>query len=99
MNVIMPNGASGFYPAPTNHIHEDPTPLDQAVYIPSVGPGYAMAAHARNWARALPEGVGDGDLNFLDPANPLFRISHAMSSAGLAYRQKQPCIIQTRDRS
>ena len=39
MNVIMPNGASGFYPAPTNHIHEDPTPLDQAVYIPSVGPG------------------------------------------------------------
>ena len=99
MNVIMPNGASGFYPAPTNHIHEDPTPLDQAVYIPSVGPGYAMAANARNWARALPEGVGDGDLNFLDPANPLFRISHAMSSAGLAYRQKQPCIIQTRDRS
>ena len=33
MNVSLPNGASGFYPAPTNHIDGDPTPYDQAVYM------------------------------------------------------------------
>jgi hypothetical protein len=55
MNVVMPNGASGFYPAPTNHIQGDPTPLDQAVYIPSVSPGYAMAAYDQNWQRPLPQ--------------------------------------------
>ena len=99
MNVQLPNNAAGFYPAPTNHIVGDPTPLDQAVYIPSVTPGYAIAAHEQNWSAPLPAGIGAGDLNFLDPANPLFRISHVMSSAGQALLQKQPCIIQTRDRS
>jgi len=67
MNVSLPNGASGFYPAPTNHILGDPTPLDQAVYIPSVTPGYALAAYDQTWARALPEGINPGDMNFLDP--------------------------------
>ena len=99
MNVSLPNGASGFYPAPSNHILGDPTPLDQAVYIPSVQPSYAMAAYDGKWDRDLPTGVNPGDLNFLDPANPLFRITHAMSSAGLAYKQKRPCIITQRDRS
>lgn len=99
MNIQLPNGASGFYPAPTNHIEGDPTPLDQAVYIPSVSPGYAMAAYEQKWKRPLPAGVGPGDLNFLDPANPLFRISHVMSSAGQALSQKRPCIITERDRA
>lgn len=99
MNVSLPNGASGFYPAPVNHILGDPTPLDQAVYIPSVQPSYAIAAYEAKWDRDLPAGVGDHDLNFLDPNNPLFRISHAMSSAGLAYKQKRRCIITERDRS
>ena len=99
MNVVMPNGASGFYPAPTNHIQGDPTPLDQAVYIPSVSPGYAMAAYDQNWQRPLPQGINPGDLNFLDPKNPLFRISHVMSSAGQALNQNRPCIITERDRS
>ena len=99
MNVSLPNGASGFYPAPVNHILGDPTPLDQAVYIPSVQPSYAIAAYEAKWDRALPAGVGDHDLNFLDPNNPLFRISHAMSSAGLAHKQKRRCIITERDRS
>ena len=99
MNVQLPNGAAGFYPAPTNHIDRDPTPLDQAVYLPSVSPGYAMAALEQNWQRPFPEGVGPGDLNFLDPGNPLFRISHVMSSAGQALNQKRPCIIQARDRA
>ena len=99
MNISLPNGASGFYPAPSNHILGDPTPLDQAVYIPSVAPGFAMAAFEAKWERDLPSGVGPNDLNFLDPANPLFRISHVMSSAGLAYKQKRPCIVTQRDRS
>jgi len=99
MNTRLPNGASGFYPAPTNHIQGDPTPLDQAVYIPSVSPGYAMAAYDQKWLRPLPAGVGPADLDFLDPANPLFRISHVMSSAGQALSQKRPCIIQARDRA
>jgi hypothetical protein len=99
MNISLPNGASGFYPASSNHILGDPTPLDQAVYIPSVAPGFAMAAYDAKWERDLPSGVGPNDLNFLDPANPLFRISHVMSSAGLAYKQKRPCIVTQRDRT
>ena len=99
MNVSLPNGASGFYPAPINHILGDPTPLDQAVYIPSVTPGYALAAYEQSWTRDFPSTVKASDMNFLDPANPLFRISHVMSSAGLAYKQKRPCIITERDRS
>jgi hypothetical protein len=99
MKIHLPNGPSGFYPAPTNHIVDDLTPLDQAVYIPSVSPSYAMAAYNQKWKRALPEGVEDGDLNFLDPNNKLFRISHVMSSAGQALLQNRRCIIQERDRS
>jgi hypothetical protein len=98
MNMHLPNGAAGFFPAPTNHIAGDPTPLDEAVYVPSVSPGYAIAAHEQDWKRPLPDGVNGGDLNFLDPANPLFRISHVMSSAGQALNQRRPCIIQARDR-
>ena len=79
MNIQLPNGASGFYPAPTNHIVGDPTPMDQAVYIPSISPGYAKDVYEQNWTRSMPEGVGKGDLNFLDPDNKLFRITHFMS--------------------
>jgi len=99
INVQLPAGASGFYPAPTNHISGDITPRDQAVYIPSVSPSYAIAAYEHKWKRALPPGVADGDLNFLDPGNSLFRITHVMSSAGQALLQTKPCIIQERDRS
>ena len=81
-----------------NPLIDDPTPKDQAIYVPSVTPGYAMDAHARQWKRALPQGVGDGDLDFLDPSNKLFRISHVMSSAGQALTQTRPCIVTTRDR-
>lgn len=87
------------YPAPANHIADDPTPKSEAVYIPSVSPGYAMDVYAQNWRRPLPNGVGSGDLNFLDPGNKLFRISHVMSSAGQALMQPRPCIVTERDRS
>jgi hypothetical protein len=52
-----------------------------------------------SWSDALPAGINPGDLNFLDPKNPLFRISHVMSSAGQAVDQKRPCIITERDRT
>ncbi len=87
------------YPAPPNHIENDPTPKDQAIYVPSVSPGYAMDVHAQKWTRELPSNVGAGDLNFLDQSNPLFRISHVMSSAGQALNQPRNCIITQRDRS
>ena len=97
MSDLRHRPASNHYPAPQNHITRDPTPLDQAIYVPSVSPGYAMAAHAQNWQRPLPRNVGSGDLNFLDPANPLFCLSHAMSSAGQALNQRHPCIITQRN--
>lgn len=87
------------YPAPNNHIGDDPTPKDQAIYVPSVGPHYATTVFAQNWNRALPKGIEPGDLNFLDPNNKLFRISHAMTSAGQALKQTKPCIITQRDRA
>ncbi len=87
------------YPSVPNHIEIDPTPKDQAIYIPSVSPSHAQMIYAENWQRNLPEGVLAKDLNFLDPANKLFRISHAMTSAGQALKTKKPCIISERDRS
>jgi hypothetical protein len=86
------------YPQVANDLVNDPTPKDQAIYVPSVSPGYAKDAYAQKWSRDMPAGVADGDLNFLDPHNKLFRISHAMTSAGQALNQKQPCIITERDR-
>ena len=86
------------YPQVANDLVNDPTPKDQAIYVPSVSPGYAKDAYAQKWERDMPAGVADGDLNFLDPQNKLFRISHAMTSAGQALNQKQPCIITERDR-
>ena len=53
------------YPAPENHIANDPTPKDQAIYVPSVSPGFATDVYAQNWKRVLPKGVGSGDLDFL----------------------------------
>jgi hypothetical protein len=100
MNIVVPNSEKDrHYPAVTNDLVNDPTPKDQAIYIPSVSPGYAMTAYAKSWKRALPQGVMAEDMNFLDPANKLFRISHVMSSAGQAISQPNPCIITERDRS
>ena len=90
---------SSYYPAVTNHIIDDPTPKDQAIYVPSVTPGFAMYVFAQKWERPLPSGINAGDLNFLDPGNRLFRISHVMTSAGQALHQPRPCIITQRNRA
>lgn len=86
------------YPSPLSRLDADPTPADQAVYVPSVSPAYATGVLKAAWRRSLPNGIQASDLNFLDPANSLFRISHVMSSAGQALTQGAACIITTRDR-
>jgi len=99
MDTVIHGPSSSYYPAPSNHIADDPTPKDQAVYVPSVTPGFAIDVQAqRDFGRALSNGIKIADLNFLDPANKFFRISHVMSSAGQALGQTQPCIITERNR-
>lgn len=90
---------AGHYQAPANNLVNDPTPPNQAIYVPSVTPGFAQAVYAQAWKRPLPNGVQANDLNFLDHSNNLFRISHVMSSAGRAFKQNSPCIITQRDRT
>ena len=86
-----------YHPRVTNHIDNDPTPKDQAIYVPSISQNFAIDIYANKWKRALPEGIEGKDLNFLDPNNRLFRISHALSSAGQALGQTKPCIVTERD--
>lgn len=99
MNELRHWPASGHYPIVSNHIEIDPTPQDQAIYVPSVTPGYAIDVHTqRNFGRKMPADLRVIDLNFLDPNSRLFRISHVMSSAGQALNQTRPCMITERDR-
>ena len=98
MNLPASLPPEPYYPVVENDLIDDPTPKDQAIYIPSVSASFAMAVHGKRWKRDLPKGVGDGDLNFLDPQNKLMRLSHVMSSAGQALDQARDCIITTRDR-
>jgi len=90
-----------FYPAPPT-VPDDITPADQAIYVPAITPGFAKSIYA--WThgtdhRALPGGTKPDELNILDPANSdFFRISHALTSAGLALNQNSPCIITERDK-
>jgi hypothetical protein len=99
MNRQRPRLVSKRYPEVPNHIVNDPTPKSEAVLVPSVTPEFAMDVFAQNWTRALPAGIQPPDLNFLDPGNRLFRISHVMSSAGQALRQPRDCIITQRNRA
>lgn len=87
------------FPSVANHIPNDPTPKNQAIYIPAVSPGFAKAVYEQKWARALPNGVAPGDLNFLDQSQSLLRLSHALSSAGQALNQNHPCMVTSRDRA
>lgn len=86
------------YPEVENLLTNDPTSKSEAVYVPSVSPGFAIAAHEENWPR-LPDGVTPKEMNFLNPGNKLFRLSHVMSSAGQALDQSRSCILTERDRS
>ena len=99
MDPQVLNGGAMPFPQVANHIADDPTPKDQAIYVPSVTPGFAKKVFAGTWPRTLPADITPRDLNFLDPTNDLLRISHVMSSAGQALNQSAPCIISQRDRT
>lgn len=77
----------------------DPSPLDEALYIPSVPSPYATHVYEESYKRPMPGGLKVQDLNFLNPNNDLFRIGYVMSSAGHAFKQKKRCIITERDRA
>lgn len=82
----------------TKTIPDDPTPRDQAIYVPSLPPGFCKDIYAKNWSRALPKGVTPDDLNILNPNSKLLNLSYVMTSAGQALPQSRPCIITERDR-
>jgi len=74
------------YPRPEAGPKDDPTPRDQAIYVPAVSTNYIIDAHAKAsdiWSR-MPAGITPDHMDFLDPSNPLFRISHVLYSAGQA---------------
>lgn len=99
MEAFFHKGGALPYPKVPNHIVNDPTPKDQAIYVPSISPGFAMSVFDGQWQRNLPSGIVPADLNFLDPDNKLLRLSHAMTSAGQALNQTRDCIVTARDRS
>lgn len=100
MGLTNPNSAAMPYPSVSNHIANDPTPKDQAIYVPALQPGFAMGVHKGQWKRSLPSGVNPSDLNILDPDNrSLLHLSHVLVSAGHSMKNTQPCIVSTRDRS
>lgn len=80
------HGAEAFpYPEINNDIIDDITPKSEAVYVPSVSVGYAKGAlmfdRLRDAGLPTPD-LPSNVLNFLDPENTIFRISHAMASYG-----------------
>lgn len=87
------------YPIIENDIDQDPTPKDQAIYVPSISAGYARDAIGRTGLRAIPDHLPNNLLNFLDQTNEVFRISHAMASAGQFLGRNAPSMISTRDRT
>jgi hypothetical protein len=93
-------GADSAFPYPIieNDIDGDPTPKDQAIYVPSVSAGYARDAIGRAGLRAMPDHLPKNLLNFLDQTNEVFRISHAMASAGQFLDRNTPSMITTRNR-
>jgi hypothetical protein len=76
----------------------DPTPRDQAIYVPSLSPGFCKDVYSQNWPRPLPQGVQPDDLNILNPNSKLLHLAYVMTSAGQALNQHQPCIVTERDR-
>lgn len=100
MSISPIESARPYYPEVPNHIANDPTPKDEAVYVPAVQSDYAMNVYNRRLVRPLPAGLSVSQLNFLDPANrDFFSLSHVLSSAGQALDQPRDCIITKRDRS
>jgi hypothetical protein len=85
------------------HLPDDPTPRDEAIYTVAATQSHVRAVfngiHNGKWTRPLPNGLTPRDLDFLDPGNKLFRISHVLYSAGQALGQQDGCIVTERDRT
>lgn len=82
----------------SKHMPTDPTPRDQAIYVPSLSPGFCKDVYSQNWSRPLPDGVEPADLNILNPNSKLLHLAYVMTSAGQALNQNQPCIVTARNR-
>jgi len=95
------HGADSAFPYPIieNDIVDDPTPKDQAIYVPSVSAGFARDAIGRAGLRAIPAHLPKNVLNFLDEHNEIFRISHAMASAGQFLGRDAPNMFTDRNPS
>ncbi len=98
-NAIVPHADTKPQMLGPKILASDPSPTDEALYIVSVSPSYAINVYEENYGRAMPGGLNVGDMNFLSPQHDLFRIGYVMSSAGQAFRQKKHCIITERDRA
>jgi hypothetical protein len=57
------------HPHHASDIPNDPTPADQAIYMPAITPGYSLdvarAIQAGVWHRQLSDGVTPQEMNFL----------------------------------
>lgn len=97
--VTLPRSNAHFaYPIIENDIENDPTPKDQAIYVPSISAGYARNAIGLGTLRAIPNQLPPNVLDFLSPNNSLFRLSHAMASAGQYLNRPGDTMITQRDR-
>jgi hypothetical protein len=85
------------------HLPDDPTPTHEAIYTPAVTPSHCRdvfrGIHHGRWTRPLPGDICPRQLDFLDPENSLFRISHVLYSAGQALNVNGDCIVTERDRT
>lgn len=71
-----------------------------ALFLPAINETFARfpIMPADQLARPLPGGLSHSDLNYLDPANPLFHYHAGLHSAAFGVYEAQPTIITTRDR-
>lgn len=97
------SGRDLLHPHHHSGIPDDPTPADQAIYVPSVSPSYSMdvaaAIQEGGWKRPLNDGITPEEMSFLGTdTRKDFTLSHALYSAGQALDKHGPCMIRDRKR-
>ena len=95
------SGRDLLHPHHDSGIPDDPTPADQAIYVPSVSPNYSMdvaaAIEKGGWKRPLSAGITPREMSFLGTdTKKEFTLSHALYSAGQALDKHGPCMIRDR---
>jgi len=73
---------------------------NHALFLPAINETFARfpLLPASALPRALPSGLPQAALNYLDPANPLFHYHAGLHSAAFGVYETKPTIITTRDR-